>query len=293
MYVIIIIMKRYLILILSFYYTLQADITSAVVHSSISTYYEDKTFKKSVQKTDSVVYGIGADIHHEDSQYKFTYEHSNTNTKQPPLPKDLKVDKIFLRFSHDVNSKFKLNFNYIGINDNLAETDGGKTYGLGFTYALNEKSNINVTQYFTNYNYFNVYQSDLKFVYKLKINEVKLNLKSITKYININKKNLSSFTKNASSDYLTTGILFHAHYNSYHLGGGAYYGNRVFAVMSDGFKIQHHSMEINRTYSIGIGKTISNFILRFQYIYQKAEELPMQNRNVEIKNMRLVLNYKF
>ncbi len=63
--------------------------------------------------------------------------------------------------------------------------------------------------------------------------------------------------------------------------------------MDDGFKIQHHAMEFDRTYAIGVGKNISHFVLRFQYIYQRATELPLNNKNVEIDIMRLVANYKF
>jgi len=62
--------------------------------------------------------------------------------------------------------------------------------------------------------------------------------------------------------------------------------------MNDGFKLQHHAMEFDRTYAIGVGKSISDFILRVQYIYQRAEELPMQNNNVEIDNIRFLLNLK-
>jgi len=286
-------MKHYIFITLLFNTILLADITSAVVHSSISTYYEDKTFKNSVQKTDSAVYGVGADIHTTKSQYKVTYEHSDTDTIQPPLTKDLKVDKLFLRYAYDINDKFKINLNHIRINDNIAETDGGKLYGLGLTYKLNKKIITNFTQYYSNYDNFNVYQSDLNLIYKFKIDEVSLKLKSITKYINIDKEKTSRFTKNSNDNYLTSGILFHAHYNSYHLGGGAYFGKRVFAIMSEGFKVQHHAMEINRTYALSIGKTISNIVLRVQYIYQRAEELPAQNKDVEIKNIRFIANYKF
>ena len=134
-------MKHYIITILLFSTILYGDISSAIVHSSISTYYENKTFKNSVQKNDSIVYGIGADIHDKKSQYKVTYEHSDTDTIQPPLTKDLKVDKLFLRYAYNLNDKFKVNINYIRINDNIAETDGGKLYGLGLTYKLNKKNN--------------------------------------------------------------------------------------------------------------------------------------------------------
>ena len=63
--------------------------------------------------------------------------------------------------------------------------------------------------------------------------------------------------------------------------------------MNDGFKIQHHAMEIDRTYALGAGKSFSNFVIRVQYIYQRAVELPIENENVELDIVRVVFNYKF
>ena len=63
--------------------------------------------------------------------------------------------------------------------------------------------------------------------------------------------------------------------------------------MQDGFKVQHHAMEFDRTYAIGAGRTFGDFVLRAQYIYQRAEELPMSNKDVEVSTFRLISNYKF
>ena len=52
-------------------------------------------------------------------------------------------------------------------------------------------------------------------------------------------------------------------------------------------------MEFDRTYAVSVGKTISKFVLRFQYIYQRAKELPIKNENVEVQNLRFIANYKF
>ena len=283
-------MKLFLILLLGT--SLWA--TSETVHSSIVTYIESKDFDNSVQKENGKVYGIGADIHLDHSEYRFAYEHGDTNTKQPPLKEDLITDKLFLKYSYDFQNNFAFNINYINIlNDNIAITDGGQTYGAGLSYKIKKNINTNFTQYYTNYDDFNVYQSDFVLDYKMKINDVKVKLTSITKYINLDEKNLNGFTKNAEDDYLTTGVKLHLHYEGYHFGAAAYFGKRVFAVMDDGFKIQHHAMEFDRTYAVGIGKNISDFVLRVQYIYSRAEELPMQNENVEISNVRVLLNYKF
>jgi len=281
-------MRYILLLVLSTYLSAQT------IHSSIVTYIESKDFENSVQKEDGVIYGIGADIHHDNSAYKLTYEYGDTNTKQPPLKKDLKTDKLFLKYSYDFQNNFEFNVNYINIlNDNIAITDGGKAYGAGITYQIQKNINTNFTQYYTNYTDFDVYQSDLTLNYKMMIDDIKVKLTSVTKYIKLDEENLNGFTKNAENDYLTSGVKLHLHYDGYHFGSAVYFGKRVFAIMDDGFKIQHHAMEFDRTYAIGIGKNISDFVLRLQYIYSRATELPVKNENVEVSNIRFLLNYKF
>lgn len=284
-------MKHILIILII---SANAFATSEVIHSSVSAYYESKTFSNSVQKTDGTVHGVGADIHYKNSEYKFAYESGATNTKQPPLPKDLHIDKLFLRYIYGVNNTFSLNVNYLNIlHDNLAITDEGKAYGLGFSYKPSKQFSTNITQYYTNYKDFKVYQTDLKLDTKMKIQNVKIKLSSITKYIDIKETKANTFTKNAQSDYLTSALKLHAHYEAYHFGAGAYFGKRAFAIMDNGFKIQHHAMEFNKTYALGFGKNISNFVVRLQYVYQEAEELPSLNDGVQIKNWRLITNYKF
>ncbi len=282
-------MKYLLLLAFSTYLMAQT------IHSSASTYYESKTFSDSVQKEDGVAYGVGADIHYKGSAYKVTYEYANTNTKQPPLKEDLTTQKIFAKYTYKFSNHIEVNLNYINIlNDNIAPTDKGVAYGLGLTYAFNKRFALNFTQYYTDYKDFNVYQSDFKIDYKNQIGAVKFKITSITKYISLeNRENSLKFAENAQKDYLTSGLKIHSHYNHYHLGLGAYYGKRAFAIMNDGFKIQHHAMEFDRTYALGIGKSISDFVLRFQYIYQRAEELPTKNENVEVQTLRFIANYKF
>ena len=50
--------------------------------------------------------------------------------------------------------------------------------------------------------------------------------------------------------------------------------------MNDRFKLQHHAMEFDRTYAAGVGKDIGKAVLRLQYIYQRAEDIPMKNKDV-------------
>jgi opacity protein-like surface antigen len=199
-----------------------------------------------------------------------------------------------LKYSYTLQNDLEFNINYINIlNDNIAITDGGQTYGAGATYHIKKNINTNFTQFYTNYDDFNVYQSDLTINYSFKVDDIKVKLTSVTKYINIDEKYLNGFTKNADDSYLTSGLKLHLHYDGYHFGSAIYVGKRAFAIMDDGFKIQHHAMEFDRTYAVGVGKNISDFVLRLQYIYSRATELPAENENVEVSNIRVLLNYKF
>ena len=67
----------------------------------------------------------------------------------------------------------------------------------------------------------------------------------------------------------------------------------VFAVMHDGFKVQHHAMEFNETYMVGFGKHFGDVDLNLKYVYQNASEIPINNDNVKVQNVGLVLRYHF
>jgi hypothetical protein len=285
-------MKRILIITLLF------TLTTAFAHeatTNIHSYYESKSFKNSVQKNDGNVIGLGANIMLDKSSYKFTYEHGDTNTKKPPMKKDLRVDKLFLKYAYTINDYFKININYINIlNDNIAPTAHGKAYALGISYNFNKKTLLNFTQFITNYKKFNVYQSEFTLEHKIKIKSINSKLSVIGKRLHLDNEDDISYSKNAKKDYSTLGLKLHSHYNLYHLGFGAFFGKRAFAIMQNGFKIQHHAMEFDRTYAIGAGKTFDKLTLRVQYVYQRAIELPTKNtKEIDVQNIRLLANYKF
>ncbi|HIP14197.1 MAG TPA: hypothetical protein EYG74_01760 [Sulfurimonas autotrophica] len=264
------------------------------IHSSMQLYFESKDFDNSKQKIDGVVYGIGGDLHIQNSEIRFAYERGKTQTKQPPLRDDLDVEKLFLRYAYAPNKSFALNLNYLTVlHDNIAITDGGDAYGAGISYFPSKKLGLNFTQYYTDYKDFDVYQSNVNIDFKIQIGAYKIKLTSENLYINIDEENQNTFTKNAKESYFTSAVKLHAHYNSWHFGTAAYFGKRAFAIMNDGLKLQHHAMEFDRAYAVGVGKSIGNAVVRLQYIYQRATELPLKNENVEVKNIRAIVNYKF
>jgi len=266
-----------------------------LANTNVNTYFESTDFKNSVQKYDAKIIGVGAQTIHGDSLYKLTYEHGETNTKKPPLDKDLKLDKLFLKYGHKLDSKWSINLNYLNVlNDNIAITAHGKAYGLGLTYNFSKMTSLNFTQFLSDYKDFNVAQSDISLNHTMKLQDIKFRFTAISKTLHLEDKDSNSFSKNAKSDYSSVGFKLHSHYDSYHLGFGAYYGKRAFAIMQDGFKIQHHAMEFDRTISGGFGKSFDKLTLKLQYVYQRATELPAQNgKKVDVKNTRVMANYKF
>ena len=83
------------------------------------------------------------------------------------------------------------------------------------------------------------------------------------------------------------------HYHDYHAGAGAFFGKRIFAIMDNGFKIQHHALEFNKTYIVGAGKHFGKLDAILKYIYQEATEVPIMNSGVTIQNIKLQLGYHF
>lgn len=277
-------------------------VETQAIKADASLYYEMKEFSNSKQKSAGVVYGVGASIRDKADGFSFAYEHGKTSTiRSARLTEDLAVDKIFTKYTHNFNDSLGVNLHYIQVlHDNIVPTNKSAAYGLGVSYAPMKAVHLSVTQYYADYQIFETYQSNLKIDYSSRFQALKYKITLIGMYIDIHKnpnKTTTQFEKqfivNAKDNYTTVGAKLHFNYKSYRLGFGAFFGKRAFAIMSDGFKIQHHAMEFDRTYAVGIGKKMGDFMLSYQYVYQRAVEIPFKNENVEVSNNRIMLNYKF
>ena len=253
--------------------------------NNIKINYETLDFSNSKKKEDGQRYGVEIDHEEEHHHFQLYYEKTNTNTTKI-VPKDLDVNKYTLKYQYKFSPKERVSLSYAEIDDNIMkETNGGHIYGVGYS-----KNGLGVTQYLSDYPHFDVYQSDLK--YSFKKSGVKTTL--IGKYIHLKDKNSNNFSKKAKSDYFTGGVKFHTHYNGFHLGAGAYLGERIFAVMKEGFKVQHHAMEFQESYMVGVGHEFGeNMAAHLRYGYHKAKEVPMNNDNVKVNNLSLDMVYKF
>lgn len=251
--------------------------------------YENFDFENSKQKYQGKRVGLIVTHKTKDAYYQIAYEKTNTDTYKPPLTQDLHVNKYYLKYTYKLDDKQRLSLSYATIDDNLMqEVDGGNIYGVGYKYDA-----LSLNQYFSDYDHFNVYQTDVQYTFKKSFGKVFASATLMGKYIYLQDRENNVFSANAKRDYFTPGIRIHAHYGAYHMGVGAYFGKRIFAVMNDGFKVQDHAMEFDKTYMIGVGKNFGNVDLSVKYVYQEAIEIPIHNDNVKVKNIILQFAYRF
>ncbi len=257
--------------------------------TTLTTSFESLNFNNSKKKDDGIRYRVGLDYQKDKHLFQMLYGRTNTNTFQPPLSDDLHVNKVYLKYRHQWDEKQSFHINYATIDDNLMkETDGGNIYGAGYGYGP-----FDLTQYFSDYKHFDVYQTDIKYTLRKKFNSILTKATVIGKYLHLENKNSNNFSQNADNDYFTAGLKLHAKYNKFHLGAGAFWGKRIFGVMNDGFRVQHHAMEFNKTYMFGIGRQFGKTDLKLRYIYQEATEVPIHNENVTLSNIILQLTFYF
>jgi len=273
--------KMKILFVVSLLFTL-----SYAENTTVKISYGNLNFDNSMKKDQGKRYGIALDHQTEGALYQIAYEKTNTDTF---LKQDLHVNKYYLKYTHMLEGKQAFFIEYATIDDNLMkETDGGRIYGIGYKYAA-----FGLSQYFSDYKHFNVYQTDLKYTFRKAFGELHASATVLGKYIYLQDRESNAFSKNAKENYFTSGVKLHAHYHEYHMGAGVFFGKRVFAVMYDGFKVQHHAMEFNETYMLGFGKHFGDMDINLKYVYQKATEIPIHNDNVKVQNVGVVLRYRF
>ena len=250
--------------------------------------YQSLDFANSKKKDDGNSYGIEIDHHKEAQHLRLYMEHTDTATTVL-IPEDLKVNKLHIKYQYKLNKQSALSLSYAHIDDNImAEVDSGRIFGVGYKYKA-----LHFNQYFSDYKNFNVYQSDLQLGLKRNISNFKVMGAVIGKYIRLEDRESTKFTKKAEQDYFTLGLKAHAHYGSWHFGAGTYLGERLFAVMNQGMKVQHHAMEFNQSMMLSIGKDIGSTSTYLRYARHNATEVPIANENVKVETLALEFSYQF
>jgi hypothetical protein len=264
-------------------------LTFAHATDKLTLSYENLHFSGSKKKDQGQREGIKYSHKEGLNQYEILYERTDTKTYQPPLSKDLAVNKYYVKYSRTLDETQHFSLSYATIDDNLMkETDGGHIYGVGYGYKQ-----FDIKQYVSDYKHFNVYQTDVSYGVETAWNAWELHAKVLGKYMHLEDRKSNNFSKNAKENYSTVGVKLHAHYESYHFGAGAFFGERIFAVMNDGFKVQHHAMAFDKTYMLGLGKHFSWGGVHVKYVYQEATEVPIHNEGVEVQNLIVQVGYKF
>ena len=215
-------------------------------------------------------------------------QHSITNAILPSLD----IEKYNAKYIYSLNKNLKLKANYVKIIDNLAPTDQGKIYGLGAKYNLSKGLNIALDFYRSDYDKFNVNQYDLSLSKGFKFDKLKVKTTIIAKKIDIDGNKYGGYTF-VDKDYFITGLKLGANYNSYYAGVGAFFGKRIFSILDDGTKVQHHAMEQDKTYMLKLGKKFKDFDFNVKYSFQNGKELPENRDDVDTKVVSFNINYTF
>ena len=254
----------------------------------VSVGYERVDFDHSVKKDRGWRASVFGRVGLKKDRFEALLEKSRIDTFQPPAPKDLQVAKIGLKYLHTFE-KAEMAVSFATIDDNLMkQTDGGKIYGVAL-----RRGGLRIAQYLSDYKHFDVWQTEAGYSVKREWNDLKVGASAIVKYIRLSDRKSNAFSKNAKADYVTPGLFLSLHTSGWHFRTGALFGRRIFAVMQEGMKVQHHAMEFYQTWMAAVAKDLGSHRLSFRYVYQKADEIPIHNDGVRVQSVALVWGYRF
>lgn len=268
----------------------------ASANSDISVLGGKKDYSNSKTKVDGTLLEIQTTHQYEKNTLslgvsKDKVKRKNNFGNNANLP-TLEVEKYNISYGYKFLDNLDTKISYLKIIDNLSPTDQGKIYGIGATYNINKGFGIGIDYYKSDYEQFDVNQYDVSVFKGFQIDEMKLKASIVAKAIDIDGDRYGNYLFK-DKDYFTTGVKLGMNYQGYVAGVGAFFGKRMFAVMDEGRKVQHHAMEQDKTYMISFGKKFKNFDIIAQYSYQNGKELPENQNDVDTKVTSLMFKYKF
>jgi hypothetical protein len=277
--------------------------TSLVIASNeVSLTGGKKDYSNSMTKVDGKTFNLNLSHKYENGKISLGYLKDDVkrthSISKADLP-DLHVKKYNAQYQHYFNQKIDLKGNYIKILDNLAPTDQGKVYGVGAGYKFGKGFGTKIDYYRSDYNPFDVDQYDLALYKGFKVDDLKGKLTVGTKIIKIDG---DTYNPNAPApqqydfykkSYNPVFVKLGLNYQGYVAGVGAFFGKRIFTVMDDGAKVQHHAMEQDKTYMVSLGKKFQNFDIIAKYSFQNGKELPENQDDVDTKVTSIQFNYRF
>lgn len=204
----------------------------------------------------------------------------------------LEVQKTHLKYNHNLGQEGELQIRYLSIEDNIAPTDDGKIYGIGGVLKKFDNLSLAAQYYQSDYVSFNVNQYDLIVSKNFIIDDWKGKISLNAKQIEIDGEKYGNYVFK-DKDYSTLGVNLGVNYSGYFANIGAMFGKRLFAVLEDGAKVQHHAVEQDKTYMLAFGKKFKSFDLMAKYSFQNGIELPENQKDVDTKTTMVSLVYKF
>ena len=264
-----------------------------LANNELSINSSNKNYTNSKTKVDGK--NLNLNFTHKYKSGNFTLGYNKDDVDRVHAPsnnKTLHVKKYNLLYNYNYSQKTNVKASYIKIVDNLAPTDQGKIYGLGAGYKLGKGMMAKVDMYKSNYPAFDVNQYDISLIKGFKSGDMKGKVSICGKSIKIDGDKYGSYTFK-DKDYFTTAVKIGLAQNGYFGGVGAFFGKRMFAVLDNGQKVQHHAQEIEKTYMASFGKKFKNFDIIAKYSVMNGNELPEGRNDVDTKVVSIGLKYKF
>lgn len=279
------------------YKTMIGIITSGILlnaNTSIDISQGKKDYTNSKTKIDGKTLNLNISHKYKNSNISLGYLKDDVNRVLPNgTEQDLHVKKYNAIYQHTINQKLDLKASYIKIIDNLAPTDQGKVYGLGATYKLSKGFGVGLDYYKSDYNPFNVNQYDISVYKGFKFDNLKAKLTVGSKFIRIDGDNYIPAYKFADKSYNPIFVKVGLNYQGFTVGIGTFFGKRMFTVLDNGTKVQHHAMQQDKTYMLKLAKSFQNLQVGLKYSFQNGDELPENQKDVDTKVTSLFLKYKF
>jgi hypothetical protein len=270
--------------------------TALMANTEFSVNSGKKDYTNSKTKTSGTTSNLKASHQYENGKVSASFSKDKIDREHPVTKKaieTLEVEKYNINYDHNVNKKLTLKTNYIKIIDNLAPTDQGKVYGIGATYKIQKGLGSVLKVYISDYKTFDVNQYDIGLSKGIKLENRKLKLGVKLSSINIDGDKYGNYTFKDKSYQTTTLSIKCNNTNGMRANFSAIFGKRMFGVLADGQKVQHHAGEFSKTYALGVGKRFGQFDLGINYSVSNFDELPEQRKDVDMKVTSFVLNYKF
>jgi hypothetical protein len=126
----------------------------------------------------------------------------------------------------------------------------------------------------------------------IKIEEAMFSIMGIVKIIAIAGDRYSNYIFK-EKNYKTFGINLGYKKDDYLFSCGGFLGKRMFGVLNDGMGVQHHAMEFDKSYFVGMKRNFNNIIAGVNYNYSRGDELPENKQNVTNKSLSFSLGYRF